>query len=96
MTLTERELIDRVIQWVRQSSSNKAQPSVEISDDTDLFAAGLLDSLSFVELISFIESHDGCRVNLVDADPDEFTLIRGLCRLALKDSAMQTQDARQC
>jgi acyl carrier protein len=94
VTLTERELIDRVIEWLRQSGSNRPQSYAGINDETDLFAAGLIDSLGFVELITFIESHDGCRVNLVDADPAEFALIGGLCRLALKDSAVQPQNAR--
>lgn len=82
--LTETELIDRVVQWVRQNGHKKDQMDGLIGPETDLFASGLLDSLGFVDLITFIESQEGCRVDLVDADPSEFAIVKGLCRLALK------------
>lgn len=95
MSLTENELIERVIGWVQQNASIKRQAGITITPNTDLIAAGLIDSLAFVDLITFIESHNGCRVDLVDTDPSEFAVIRGLCRLALKDlSAIQSQSAR--
>ncbi len=86
MTPTETELVERVVQWVRQNSPMKEQADSLISPDTDLFATGLLDSLGFVDLITFIESHEGCRVDLIDADPSEFVTVKGLCRLALGNS----------
>jgi len=35
-------------------------------------------------LILYIESMDGYRIDLSDADPNEFAVIRGLCRIALR------------
>jgi acyl carrier protein len=86
MTMTETELVDRVIQWVRQNSTSGRSADMAITSDTDLLAAGLIDSLGFVDLITFIESHEGCRIDLTDADPSDFAIVKGLCRIALKNS----------
>lgn len=92
MALTETELVDRVIQWVRQNSISGRSAEVPITSDTDLLAAGLIDSFGFVELVAFVESHEGCRVDLTDADPSEFAIVKGLCRIALKNSRSTLSD----
>jgi len=93
VAVTEQELIERVLQWLHQNSSGKTYIPVEITSETDLLAAGLLDSLGFVDLITFIERQEGCRVDLADADPTDFAVVRRLCRLALKASAIESQNA---
>lgn len=84
MPVTETQLVDRVIEWVHQNRASDPSEDIPITSDTDLLAAGLIDSLGFVDLISFIESHEGCRIDLTDADPSEFAVIKGLCRMALR------------
>ncbi len=86
MGLTKTELVERVIQWVSENRTSGSGGSVPITPGTDLLAAGLIDSLGFVDLITFIESHEGCKIDLTDADPSEFAIVEGLCRLALKNS----------
>lgn len=86
ITLTETELVDLVIQWVRENSPKADRVEALITPDTNLFESGLLDSLGFVDLITFIEKHEGCQVDLADADPSEFAILKGICRLALKNS----------
>jgi acyl carrier protein len=86
MALTEAELVQRVIQWVSQNRVSGSAENVPITPGTNLLAAGLIDSLGFVDLITYIESHEGCQVDLIDADPSEFAIVEGLCRLALKNS----------
>jgi amino acid adenylation domain-containing protein len=83
-TITEAELTDRVMEWVRKNQQMTESAGWEITPDTDLVAGGLLDSLGLIELIAFIESLDGYRVNLTDVDPDEFSTVKGLCGLALR------------
>lgn len=72
-----------MINWIRDY---KQTDGLKISPETNLIESGLLDSFAFVELILFIESLDGCQIDLSDVDPGEFTLVRGLCRIALKNS----------
>jgi acyl carrier protein len=88
MVLTETELIGRVIEWVRENSPIRDRVDGHITPDSDLFESGFLDSLGFVDLITFIETHEGCRVDLTNADPSEFAVLKGLCRLALKNSPL--------
>jgi len=91
MMLTETELVDLVIQWVRENSPIGDRVDGLITAETNLFEGGLLDSLGFVDLITFIESHDGCRVDLADADSGEFAILKEICRLALRNSTPAEQ-----
>lgn len=87
-TLSESRLIDLVIQWVDANKrSANGNVSVAITPDTDLVATGLLDSFALVDLIVYIESLDGCTIDLTQADPAEFTRVSGLCRLALQHTS---------
>ena len=90
-SLSESQLIDLVMDWVRlnQQSGNR---SVEITPETDLLGGGLLDSFGFVDLLVYVESLDGCKINLAEADPTEFTVVKGLCRIALR-STKEPSDA---
>jgi acyl carrier protein len=84
--MSETQLADLVVAWVKQNQQVPMSPcDVQINADTDLLSSGLLDSFGFVDLILYIESLDGCRVDLGDADPSEFTVIKGLCRIALRN-----------
>jgi len=71
--------------WVRQNGLKSDLAGLEVSADTDLMSSGLLDSFSFVDLIIHIETMGGCKVDLTDAEPGEFSVVKGLCRIALKD-----------
>ena len=83
MPTTEAVLVERVIDWVRANRQAGVADEVPITPDTDLLETGLLDSFGLLDLIAFIESHDGCAVALEDVDPGELAVVRGLCRLAL-------------
>lgn len=75
-------LIAHVIDWVR-AHRQKGSSHVQISAETDLLETGLLDSFGMVDLILFLERQLGCTVDLIDADPKEFSVVSGLCRIAL-------------
>jgi acyl carrier protein len=83
--LSENELVDLVINWVRKNGQRNANGDVEITASTNLMESGLLDSFGFIELILFIESQSCCKVDLMDVDPSEFSVLRGLCKVALRD-----------
>ena len=83
--ISEEKLIYSVIEWVRRNRRTPLSPcEAEINGETNLLSSGLIDSFGFVDLIVYIESMDGYRVDLSDADPNEFVVIRGLCRIALR------------
>jgi acyl carrier protein len=80
------ELTDRLIEQIRRKANGKISDNTEIELGTDLLTAGILDSIGFVELLMFIETEYGYQIDLVNADPAQFTTINGLCELALKSA----------
>jgi len=85
--MSQEQLQQLVIRWIEENkrTSNHAG----ISAETELLGTGILDSFGFLDLIMHIESKTGLQVDLADADPDEFAIVRGLCNLALKSQAAQ-------
>jgi acyl carrier protein len=80
--ISEEILVADVIVWVREHRQPGSSDE-EISADTDLLGSGLLDSLGMVDLILFVERQHGYKVDLIDVDPNEFSVVKGLCRIAL-------------
>lgn len=83
--VAEKELIDLVVGWVKQNGLNGSNHR-EISESTNLLESGLLDSFAFVDLVLFIEHYTRKRIDLSEVDPEEFTVVKSLCHLALQDS----------
>ncbi len=81
--LTERDLTELIVHWVRDNRQPGDPRELEITSETDLMAAGLLDSFGFVDLLLFVETQTGIKIDLLDVDPSEFTIVKNLCRLAL-------------
>ena len=80
----EFELADRLIKQIRGSNTGRTSLNTEIEPDTDLLTTGILDSMGFVELLIFMETEYGYKIDLLDADPAQFSTIKGLCELASK------------
>lgn len=84
-TLSEHDLVELIVAWVKENGSRAKTRTLEINGDTDLVASGVLDSFGFVDLIVYLEAF-GCRMDLTDADPAEFSVVKGLCRIALRNA----------
>ena len=80
----EFELADRLIKQIRKSNTGRTSVDTEIEPDTDLLTTGILDSMGFVELLILMETEYGYKIDLLDADPAQFSTIKGLCELAFK------------
>ncbi len=74
----EQELSELVKDWVRRNG--QSPNSVCLNGDMDLIANGILDSMGFIELLMFVESIIGRKIDLSELDPTEFTTIQGLSR----------------
>lgn len=57
------------------------------SPSLNLFEAGVLDSLSFVNLLLYIESEFGVRVSFEELDMDRFSSIDGICNYITEQTA---------
>jgi len=80
--ITEEELIERIVDWVR--ANKQGSGDVEVSADSDLLGSGLLDSFGFLDLVVYIESQTSQKIDLAAGDPNEFSVVRGLSGLALR------------
>ncbi|MGH9447404.1 MAG: hypothetical protein ACRD3O_16960 [Terriglobia bacterium] len=83
--LAESDLVDRVINWVREYKKDDGLGDHAITAEADLIATGLLDSYGMIDLLLFVETLVGCKIDLTDVDPTEFSVIRGVCRIALRN-----------
>lgn len=83
-THSESALVDLVINWVEANKLPSGASNARITANTNLIESGLLDSFGFVDLILFIEQESGCKIDLTDVDPDDFSVITRLCGIALK------------
>ena len=86
--MSPEQLQQLVIEWIK--ANKRTSNHVEISADTELLGTGILDSFGFLDLIVHIESKTGFQIDLADADPGEFAVVRGLCNLAVKSQAAQS------
>jgi acyl carrier protein len=53
-----------------------------LPDQADLFEAGVVDSHTFIELCLGIEEQTGHPIDIAELDPEEFSTIEGLRRVA--------------
>lgn len=56
----------------------------EVEDDAPLFTSGLLDSLSAVEIIVFVEKHTNKPIVRADVSLDDLDTIEDIVRLATR------------
>ena len=82
---SENDLVNLVIKWVKEDQQTNGSTSPEVTPDTDLMESGLLDSSGFVDLILFIESQTGSQIDLNDVDPGEFSVVKHLSQIALRN-----------
>lgn len=87
--MQESQLLGIVKDWVRAHTRAADAASLPLNDDTDLLATGWLDSLGFVDLLGYVEKTTGREVDLGDADPSEFTTVRGFCRFASREPSQE-------
>lgn len=50
-----------------------------VADDTSLLESGILDSLSLLQLVVFLEGHFGITVGDADLLPEHFATVNAIC-----------------
>jgi len=84
VAISEIELVSKVIGWVRTHMQPGVADSVEVTGETDLFESGLLDSLGLADLMLFVDSLEGCEVDLTEWS-ERILRCAGLCSIALRN-----------
>ena len=77
--MTQDQFLAILNNWIR--SNKQTSDGQQLSMDTELFGSGLLDSFDFLDLIVHIEGQTGQKIDLAMADPNEFSVVRGLWNL---------------
>jgi len=72
-----RHLLD----WIQENNDLDGQDCPEIDADTNLLETGVLDSISFLELISILEEKTRQNIDLMSMDVNDSVSINSLFRL---------------
>ncbi|WP_051807710.1 phosphopantetheine-binding protein [Actinoplanes subtropicus] len=81
MTGPTDNLVAEALDWVRAHRVDRETMDTPVTAETDLLTVGVLDSLGFVQLMTFLAERTGRTVDLVDLDFDDLATVRSLCRL---------------
>jgi len=80
--MTQDQFLDLLTHWI--ATNKQTGELLRVSMDTELLGSGLLDSFDFLDLIVHIESKTGQKIDLAVADPNEFSVVRGLWNLTVQ------------
>jgi len=73
MTDTMTDTQQRIISWIVDRQADVKGEKVEVSSDTDLLTSGLLDSLDFMHLMTFLENEYNVEIPIDLLAPDNFS-----------------------
>ena len=76
----ETEVREFVLSQLETSLAAAGFDVATVSDDTDLFAEGVIDSLGVVELIAVVSDRFGIGDEWDDYDPDDLLVLGAFCR----------------
>ena len=76
----EEDLAAEVQAWLRE----KLMAVIE-SQETDLLAAGILDSLTLVQLLLFLEQHFGLKIAMEQLEIEDLRSVRTIARLVARE-----------
>jgi acyl carrier protein len=80
--MTQDQFLSLLTNWLK--SNKQTSSDLSVSMETELLGSGLLDSFDFLDLIVHIEGQTGQKIDLAIADPNEFSVVRGLWNLTVK------------
>ena len=89
------QLSTLIVEWLRSSPQLNRTAASTLTEDSDLIGSRLLDSLGFIELLVYVESVTGEKIDLSDLDPNEFTTIRGLVKGVLGQKKKATSEVAE-
>lgn len=76
-----------IADWLRQEcpANELAAPSLAGTGQADLVEAGILDSLSILRLVAFLEEHFGLTMPLEEFVPENFASSAGIARMVARN-----------
>jgi acyl carrier protein len=74
-TISVDAVRDFVVEYLDESLQRMGIEAAEVSDGFDIYAAGLIDSLGLLELITAVEEHFGLDIDFEALDPEGLTMV---------------------
>ena len=84
---TNDELAHLAVDWIRRNNHETGATNGEIDRSTNLLSGGVLDSIGFLDLISYVEQESGGRIELLDVELEEIATVDGLIRNVSRPSS---------
>lgn len=79
---TESDLRQRVLDLIQQDwDAHRGGPLPEISDTSNLFDLGVVDSLLIMEIVTLFEDETGRMIDFLTVDPESFFTLKGIVAL---------------
>lgn len=85
--LTPDQVRAFVLQHFSASITANGLNPADIADDCDLLAAGIVDSLGVIEMISAVEHRFRITVDFEPMDPEDFTVLGKFSRFVAKHAS---------
>jgi acyl carrier protein len=80
MSVTEAEVRSFLLERLEPELRNAGIEPATLNDETDLFEAGVIDSLGIVGLVSVVSDRYGIEDDWEDFDPEDLLVIGPFCR----------------
>lgn len=90
--IQENALVASVLTWIREHKLLRNLEETAITEDTDLIANGLLDSMGLIDLLLFVEEQTSRSIDLKVVEPKDICVVKNLCRIALGRNISQSTD----
>jgi acyl carrier protein len=80
--MADREAVRAfVLAELEKSAARRGASMAGVAPDENLFNAGVIDSMGFLELVASVETEFGLEIDFSEMDPAEFTTLEGLVEL---------------
>lgn len=84
-------MTDKRKQWLREFLSEKVE-GIHMTDEIDIFEAGLLDSMGLIEMVSAIEEQFKIELSSAHLQDSRFKTIQGIAQIIEEEIPRSTRD----
>lgn len=84
-------MTDKHKQWLRAFLSEKVE-GINMTDEIDIFEAGLLDSMGLIEMISAIEEQFKIELSSAHLQDSRFKTVQGIAQIIEEEIPRSTRD----
>jgi acyl carrier protein len=92
MTTTEADVRSFMLTHLEGRLGEVGMDAAALTDETDLFAEGVVDSLGVVEVIAVVSDRYGIEDDWDDYDPNDLLVIGAFCRYVAQRAGQKASE----